>query len=282
MIDHENYIGSWNGSNKARIATELASIKLENQRIPDPYDFLIDLKTSKLKDLFTNRNIEDFIDTTGYLGEIENIAFQKIQNWAVDTQSGVCLWISPPFYGVYPTSKIIVSEIVETSENKRLTNRAIILDWNAQEVYSKSMNLYFLQENGQPTPKDIEEIRAKPIFIQPDNYERLSQFLNYYLTTVTLEYIESGEDIKRQKELFDKYYGSINANGLSETQILQLVDVMASSCPPSLMRNRMTAFRVMGGEGKFVQGCGNCGVAIMKWIPAGYVCKCCFGVYEGC
>lgn len=168
-----------------------ASQSLESRRIPDYYSYMI--KKGKLYSPVTNRPVEDSIAARNTIENIELNAFNEIQNWAVYSIVGSCVWISPPERSDL-SAKAVISEIVDDPQDgKILVNRNICFDWHPD------MFLQFAAYAERNDIKNGEDLRGKPIFLLPKGHFKLLELIEE-IEPLQVRQIKTGEDIKIKEE----------------------------------------------------------------------------------
>lgn len=157
------FSAAWKTKSPTQSVEELASYSLETKRIPDPYYFLIDSDG----DLFSpsaRLKVKRIITTDSRVGRLELQAFEAISKWAKDEESGSIAWLSPPEAGIYPVSKIIISEIERVNGVKRIFNRAIVLDIDGTECLDMGQRLSSHSIN-RPFLTHLDQLRSTPIIM---------------------------------------------------------------------------------------------------------------------
>ena len=146
---------------KEQFAGELASFSMETNRIPDPYYYTLD-KDGDLYHPEGQTKVRNFIGRGNHVYELEYQAFTRIENWFRNTDGGSLIWVSPPSSGLYSTSKIIISEIEGKGEQKKLHNRAIVLDYDEDKCLKLAQNIAVFSHN-HPLFQHIDQVRSMPI-----------------------------------------------------------------------------------------------------------------------
>lgn len=208
---------------------------LESHDIPDPYYFEID-ELGRLVSPYKNIPIEDVVVKDSPLGKVEYEALVKIQNEVSERNSGFILWISPPYLGFYPTSKIVISQIVFEEGRKKLLNRAIVTDWDSLGSILVARKIQTLAEDREVAYKSATDVRISPIFINQEKKRELEDVLKDILDRRSLEMIYKGEDFLA-KEAFMKVYLAGGRVSLGTSPL---------SCPKQM--GGLTAFQVFSGE----------------------------------
>ena len=168
---------------------EVASDILESNRVPDPYLYLVENHRLVTP---TGSIIGEVVEKESYLGQIEYAAFQEIERWADKKSSGKAVWFSPPYPGVYPVSKIIISELSNHNGTKILFNRAIVLDIDGQDLMRSAGQL----SNRYGIIFDNEQFRACPFFPTEKEFAQWFSLLGDYTSQTTM--IEGNEDIDKK------------------------------------------------------------------------------------
>lgn len=194
------FIAVWKGKPQEQVVEELASYSLETQSIPDPYYFLMD----KDGDLFSpsaQTKVRNSIIRETKIGRLEAQAFDAISAWFKANTLGTIAWISPPSPGIYPISKVIISNIEQEGGRKRLYNRAILFDFNEEESLEFAQNLSRISQN-KPLLSHLDGVRSTPLILDTD-----SKFWMYILQELIddpklWQSIRTGEDqLAKQKAL---------------------------------------------------------------------------------
>ena len=247
-----SFIHAWQGKPGEQVVEELASYSLETKRIPDPYYFGI-TPDGELFSPSAHCRVKDKVeDKTGPLGKPEYQALLSIEQWAAGSSEGAAVWVSPPYPGIYPTSKIIVSQIENQDGTKRLFNRAIILDFDEKKCLDFAQNLAKLSQN-RPLLSNINQVRATPFIINTHGNSWIYILQELIDDPALWESIRNREDIKAKKEavrqavivqkgffLSGKSIDSVDAR----IAVSQMLGSQSGSCPVVF---RSTAFGVFAG-----------------------------------
>lgn len=234
---------------KEQVTEELASYSLESKRITDPYSFIV-TPDGELLSPSANCLVKNVVRKDTNLGQIEYQALCKVEQWAKQTSEGVIVWISPPYPGEYPVSKIIVSEVEYKGSMKVLFNRAILLDIssgdcirlaNQLSAYAPKQHRLYSSEDvrGQPIPINIKGTHWSHI---------LEAFIGRPEVWMS---IRAGMDKKAKKqaletatevytELFSSSKVVLDNERFLQIQSTGLLGPYSVSCPPKL--GRPTAF----------------------------------------
>lgn len=259
----------------------------ESRRIPDPYVFLINGKGQLT--LPSGDVVEKSIDTQSIIGQREMLAFQQIQKWATNPYSEKCIWFSPPYREIYPSSKIIISEPIDLNGQNGLLNRAVILDINGDYL----LRLANINTAGI-TFSSSEGLRSTPLFLS--NEEFGNWFNELEKITEQTKLIKIGQDIlikgdtiitiEELQSSVEVYAAQGSRHSFMEISRLaqekNLYGENSRSCPVLLKTAFQTLFEnSIGIDSKYVKNCGKCKRVIEKKIKKGYLCVC-GGTYEGC
>ncbi len=294
---HTSYIDSVIASSlpqgKARTIVEVTSVSLESRDSPvDPYWYLIGQE--KLLDPITGKPVEQSISVKTSLDQIEMDAFSQLQEWAVHSLGGFCLWLSPPHPdrktpdGDYLRSKIIVSqvEVNQCTRERILENRAVVFGDDLIESV-RIANELSLRLSGLPIRYlTSEDVRQYPVFTSIDSLSVLLPHLHSVIPEASVQWqlIESGEDLQiayqtqiwaaRYVNSFEMYGTGVSTEGYVGNRPLSCSVLKAPF--ETVFANSITV------ESKYVVRCGSCGVRIERYISKGYKCEYCEQIYEGC
>lgn len=194
-----SFINTWRSKPQEQVAEELASYSLETKRIPDPYYFTVSAN-GELFSPTAHCRIKDTVeDKTGPLGQLEYQAVLAIEQWAASSNDGAVVWVSPPHPGVYPTSKIIISEIEQKNGEKRLFNRAVILDFNGKECLEFAQNLAKMSQN-RPLLQHLDQVRATPFILNTHGNSWIYILQELIDDPALWQSIRNGDDQSAKKE----------------------------------------------------------------------------------
>ncbi len=283
------FIPTWKDKPRAQVIEEIASYSLETKRIPDPYYFIIG-KDKKLISPQTGVFIEDSVEKDSVIGKEEFEAFEKIQRWATENESGMVFWISPPHPERSSDTKIIISEIAVEDKTKLPFNRAVLLDIDTTDCL-KIVNTILDGDTGDVFSE--EDLRRQPLFLSADQEVEWTSLIGLHPDATRAFYmIQKGDDLREKEKALKAavpIYESFLTRevGYDDHLVREEVEkaigsgvfgTSSASCPPPIG----TSFEVFYSHSlKFVKNCGNCGKGINKLIKKGYQCKC-GGVYKGC
>ncbi len=286
-----SFSAAWKAKAPTQAAEELASYSLETKRIPDPYYFLIDQDG----DLFSppaQLKVKRIITVDSRVGQLEARAFEAISKWAKDEDSGAVAWLSPPSPGVYPVSKLIISEIEIASGVKRILNRAIVLDINERECLDLGQRLSGYSTN-RPFLTHLDQLRATALIMDTNNKTWL-EIMEEVIPDQDLwnsvrrgdemyakqEALAQAEKIFRNYPLMDKVTSAYNDENM-EREIQGMLGDKAGSCPVRFSSGiGQTAFQSFSShsleadsKGSLTFPCPACGF-INKRPREGYVQSC--------
>lgn len=288
-----SFINTWRGKPKEQVVEEIASYSLETKGIPDPYYFTV-TATGELFSPTAHCRIKDAVeDKTGPLGRLEYQAVLAIERWVAQSNDGAVVWVSPPYPGIYPTSKVIISEIGYGDGVKKLFNRAIVLDLNEIECIKFAWNLTSFSRN-MPVFTHLDQIRATPIILNTQDSPWIDILEGLIDDPALWESIRNGEDQRAKKEAVERagmvqkeFFSSLEHQypHEAEVEVLQMLGPRSGSCPVVL---KSTGFQVFAGSSLISTGssflesdskgvlcfpCPACG-AINKRPREGYVERC--------
>lgn len=195
-----SFISTWRVKGQAQVAEELASYSLETKRIPDPYHFLVSAD-GELWSPTAQCRVRDVVLRTPPVGELEDQALTAIEQWVRVNNKGVIAWVSPPYPGIYPTSKVIISEIELEGGIKKLFNRALILDFDEAECLKFAQDLSNFSQN-RPLLSSLNDVRATPLILNTRGKSWIYILQELILDPVLWQMVRTGEDkIAKQEAL---------------------------------------------------------------------------------
>ncbi|MDO8639183.1 MAG: hypothetical protein Q7R43_06415 [Candidatus Daviesbacteria bacterium] len=280
---------TWKTQSPEQIALELASINFETHHNSDSYHFLVGENDFISPE--TGKLIRPEIKEDTFVQKKEKIVYENLYFWAKDNESGLSAWVSPPTEGLFPSTKIILHEIVKRGREKFVLNRAILADIKAEEAVDIANIFTAVSVNPEEVYLDPEKVRSK-LFVIKEGMSVID-LLNLFVEDPELiEQIKSGQDISGRTEILQKakeYSARIRA-GTSSADLYRdmindsFIGGYNISCPTTApsFSEYSAGHSIIFSEYKRVENCGKCGVTIGKLIRKGYHCKSCGGEYQGC
>lgn len=246
-----NFLTSALLKNPQQGAEELASHSLETKRIADPYYYSVNAN-GELISPTAHCRIKDVVQRTQSLGELEYQALLKTEQWVKSHNEGAIAWVSPPYPGVYPTSKIIISEIQMNGGVKTLFNRAIVLDYDGKKCFEFAQSLANYSQD-RPLLSHFDEIRATPFVLNTRGLPWIRIFEELIDDPVLWQEVREGKDRKAKEEAVAQarvvYQGLTSIKlPLEEVRmmILGMLGERPGSCPPNVFKG--TAFQVFSSN----------------------------------
>ncbi len=284
----------------AQFAEYLASLSQETYRIPDPYFYSITASGelfSPIGQCLVKATIDD---KTSLLGQLEYQAVLANEQWAAANKKGASIWISPPKAGVYPTSKIIVQEIIYEAGVKKVFNRAIVLDFNEEQCMKFAWNLTSFSLN-KPIFRSSDGIRATPLILDEEKKSWVDILEKLIDAPKVWTMIRNGEDKEYKKEalrraaMVQKQFftdSRLSYSDEAKKAVMQILGLQGGSCPPRSGSGGRTGFQVVsenaisyggssGSSGKdsdFCRVCPICQEEINCIVRAGDSCPKCRAV----
>jgi hypothetical protein len=227
----------------SQIVEETASDIQETHDRPDPYVYKV--RKGKLYSP-TGIPVESMVRTDTVIQKREYLGFKKIQNWAGLQDSGIAIWFSPNYLGVYDASKFIISEIFYTQKEKVLFNRSVKLDMDAYHFLRLANELSGCQCISP------EELRACPVF--PNRTEFARWFSRLSAITSQADMIATDQDLLIKTDVYaglEDIADSISVEGRASYQELYsranssgMIGAGSKSC------ESMGAFAIMYAQAK--------------------------------
>lgn len=231
-----SFINNWIGKPKEQVVEELSSYVLETKRIPDSYCFTAD----EDGDLFhpqAQSKVVNFVIRDNFVGELEGQAFDTISSWFKQNDTGLIAWISPPYLGVYPVSKIIISEIECIGNEKRLNNWAILVDFDQKRCLKFAQDLASFSKNN-PLFQYSEQVRTTPLVLDTQAGDWISILEELIDNPNLWKDIRDGrgreakqEAIERAQMVRRSLFGAFGGPTEGKKMLLEMLGNRASSCP---------------------------------------------------
>lgn len=252
-----SFITTWKAKNPEQVAEELASYSMETHRIPDPYHFLI-TSSGELWSPSAKRKVKDVVLRTPPVGELEYQAVSAIEQWVKENNEGVIAWISPPHPGIYPTSKVIISEIEYEGGVKKLFNRALILDFDQEKCLEFARDLANFSQN-RPLLFHLDEVRSTPLILNTKGNSWIYILQELILDPVLWQMVRRGEDkavkeraLVQARVVYQTLADKNMPMGDAGRMILGMLGDKSGSCP--IIFTAGTAFQVFAGSSQLIGG----------------------------
>ncbi len=252
-----SFLSTWGVKGREQVAEELASYSLETRRIPDPYYFLV-TENGELLSPTAHCKVRDVVLRTHQVGELEFQALSVIEQWAKNNNEGAIAWVSPPYPGIYPTSKIIISEIQHEGETKKLFNRALILDFDEQECLKFAQDLSNFSQD-RPLLSHLDQVRSTPLILNTHGKSWMYILQELIVDPDLWQMVRAGEDIKAKEEALVQarviHHSIFNKSMPSEDArraVIGMLGDKSSSCP--WLAKAGTAFQVFAGSSLLIGG----------------------------
>lgn len=256
-----SFLAGWQNKHSEQFAEELASYSLETHRIPDPYSFSI-TSNGELFSPSAHCKVKDIIYKSNHLGQLEYQALSFIEQWAANNDQGAVAWVSPPHPGVYPASKIIISEIDNSDGNKKLFNRALVVDFDEKECLEFTRKLSKLSLN-RPLLTESDQVRSMPLILDVQSRSWVDILEGLIDDPILWRSIRNGEDrrakeeaLKRARIVQKDIFSTSRRVYTHEDQraVLQMLGPRPGSCPVRINQGNGTAFQVFSENALQVNG----------------------------
>lgn len=245
-----SFISTWKDKPQKQVVEELASYSLETKRIPDPYRFLVD----KEGDLFSPSagcKVKSIIRDESAIGRLEAEAFDFISTWVKEQDSGTIAWISPPCQGIYSTSKIIISQIEQKNNEKRLSNTAIVLDFDENECLKLAQGLTQYSSNYQLF-NHPDMLRANPLILNTKGIHWTYILGEFIDAPQVWGAIRRGDDkiakkdaITKAHTIYQALFGGLAGLQDAKIMVLDMLGNKSGSCPVLFTG---TTFQIFSGS----------------------------------
>lgn len=231
---------SWGATDHRSLVSEFISISKETNREPDSYHFAVE--GDKLLDPNTDKPILDFIAEG-----VEKDVAKDLEDWAVKTDAGMGLWLSPKSIR-YPCPKAILHKIAYTLNGKKVVlNSAVLFEGEIANPEFKRATLYTFPDSEDVIFRIVNFIERKSgtrVTLLPSERTSKAKALHY------ADQIKSGAPAQMVIYEMQKS-GFLGKNSIS--------------CP---------VIGVAFSEGKYCEACPFCGRKIQKKINIGFRCEC--------
>lgn len=161
----------WPETPHGRRIEEIISVHNETNRFTDRFTYFYDEEGFYMwakdedNDIPKKIHIGEIIDRRSYPGTAEAEVFDKLDDWFTKNSQGWASWVSPPYPGKYPCSKIILHQIAYTSGDmqKVLQNSADLFNAPGEAILG-ILHEFF------PQTQILDGLEAlRPLLITPDD-----------------------------------------------------------------------------------------------------------------
>jgi len=244
----ENFVPAWkNAPDQVRIDGIISTYK-ETHRLTDNWPYYFDIGGVFIQLSKENQEkpekiyIKDLIKKDGYPEKSEADIFNQLENWISKTTEGNAVWVSPPYPGKYPCSKIIFHQIAYEfgTLDKVILNSAVLFDAGKKDTLELVHELFPQTTN----INNLEKLRS--VLILPEDDMDFSLILNKISQldkNVNYEGEQIPEDILIEKAVFISNLISSEVNPRSVAYEMHKIGLLGSfsiSCPAFL--HASTAF----------------------------------------
>ncbi len=255
----KDFAPSWK-DNRTQAIPEITSCLQESRRSPDAYCFVQD-KDGDLYSPTAECKVASIIKRDNLVGQLEGQAFDFINRWFRDSEAGAAVWISPQDSVYYPTSKLIISEILHPNSQKRLLNRAIILNLRYEDCLERAQALAERSQN-RPLLLSLNSVRSTPlIFSAGDWIDTLKELI---VAPEIWEKIKTGQDLKDQEKALEQaeriYDSFFNAEQVRD----MFGQGVVISCP--IRMDGLTAFKAFLAHSNSSENCPEICCNICSWV----------------
>lgn len=235
------FFDRWKNTPRGEFKQEFASYVMETRGIPDLYRFPIDDQGSLIS--ASGRRIRNIINRQGYIGQVEGQVFDDIENWVKynkdrDDVDEEVMWVSPPYPGVYPDLKVVMSSIIKQGNEKWLFNQSIIFNFNQVQAQRFTQALAEFSQN-YPVNASLENIRITPLLLNSEQPTWISVLEKIINDTEVWEYIRSGRATQERGKALEQSdlvyrarYSSIQRQEEAKNRAILILGNKPTSCPP--------------------------------------------------
>lgn len=294
----KTFIPIWQRKPEEQRIEEMASYCQETKGIPDFYHYEIGLNGELFSPTAHCRIKDSVEEKAGHLGGLEYQAVVNLERWAGENSGGAAVWISPPYPGIYPDSKITIYEMEHRNGIKCLVNRTIIFEGMDSNWCLRLARGLASFSQGNPQILEVDSVRATPIFLKTHNTSWTYILEGLIEDPKLWESIRRGGDQVSKKEAIreatmvqKELFGDKNAYLPLEQGVLVMQRILgdkAVGCP-SLVRSLKTAFQVfsensltytssISKDPDFCRNCPMCGKEINCVVRTGGSCPECGAV----
>lgn len=262
----KDFISSWKEKPKAQVVPELATFHQESHRNIDVYSFI--LKNRKLYSPTARCFIRNIIVVNNSVGLLEMRAFDEIERWFAENENGVMVWISPQHPIFYPNdSKIVISEIYRQNNEKRLRNRAIILDYDQREALKFAQALAERSIN-KPFLESINSVRLTPLMLAADGWVDIMK--EAIIDPVLWQKIETGHDLVEQEDVLKQseiVYQHLFQKSMDNSIVKGFLGGGRGSCPVRMGKGGLSPFEAFSGASGASEVCSKIKCPDCGWEP---------------
>lgn len=247
----EDFVPGFRSTDGEMRVEHIVSVYKETHRLTDNWPYYVDDGGIFVESDGKKTYIKDIVSSHGYPEAAESEVLKKLEDWSTANETGVAVWISPPYPGKYPCSKIIIHKIVYEfgSLRKTVLSSAILFDSDNYKI----MNLLkrnFPEASEYP---DLESFRSS-LFVRPESFDIASLLTGLKKLDINI----LPENISMDREelyLHATYISSLIASGAGgrmvayEMQRLGLLGQFSISCPAKTLSQQGISFSEFAGIG---------------------------------
>lgn len=238
-IDYEaqfNLVTTYVNVPKEVAEAEITSFSNETLGLPDKYTFHRDEKGFFAVVEKYKRYVDDLMERTSYLGEIEGKIYDKLLNWYDNNNNGEIIWFSPPHSSDEEYKdrwKIINHRISFTESGEKVLRNTSILFITKDEMAISIIHKFFPKLSNI---NDTEEIRRMLIEL-PDSIKIGDIYKE--IIKIDPEFLARGERITKKEQ---------------KAAIKHITNMIHLRVNPYFIVSKMNEYEVVGERGSSCPG----------------------------
>lgn len=224
----------WRNADRSRIVEEIISTSNETHRQADPWNYYVD--KDGLFVISDNKKIyvKDVVKKSGSPERQEFETLTKLESWAMNSEGGTVAWISAPYPGKYPCSKLMLHQISYEFGTLKKTVRSVAILFDSSETATLNVLKGLF-----PDTKDfsnLEDLRSFLIRVPDEiNTELIANEIKKLDKNVLKkQHLNHKDIVQRATYISGLIMGGANSRFISyEMQRLGLLGQFSISCPSS-------------------------------------------------
>jgi hypothetical protein len=282
----KNFVDNgWRNAERTRIVEEIISTSNETHRQADTWNYNVDEDGLFIISGGRKVYIKDVVKRSGSPERQEFETLEKLESWAKDSESGTVAWISPPYPGKYPCSKLMLHQISYEFGTLQKTIRSVAILFDSSETATLNALKRLFPDTKEFS--NLEDLRSFLIKVPHEISTELiaNEIKKLDKNVLRKQHLSQKDLVERASYISELIVGGANSRFVSyEMQRLGLLGQFSISCPSSSSNSTnllsVSETLVSSLELKSDWHIGTCRICnLVTWVGGCSICHGCVMAY---